>query len=213
VMGPTGSGKSSFIARVTGRGDAVVGHGLRSETSEVTPHSVTIGSRRITLIDTPGFDDTVMNDMDVLDQIGDWLGDKYQQGELLTGILYLHPAHLPRMSGSAMRNLEMFKSLCGKENLNRVVLGMTFWDRVDRQLGEARRKELSSRSDFWANMIRQGSVIHVLSTDPGQSKQLVLDMASKGGSLGPLQIQRELVDEGKYVDKTSAGHVVGGELE
>ncbi|KAK4442919.1 P-loop containing nucleoside triphosphate hydrolase protein [Podospora aff. communis PSN243] len=213
VMGPTGSGKSSFIARITGRNGAIVGHDLKSETSEVTPHSVTIGSKRVTLIDTPGFNDTILSDMEVLDQIGDWLADKYQQGQLLTGILYLHPADLPRMSGAAMRNLEMFKSLCGKENLDRVVLGMTFWDRVDKQVGEARKKELSSRPDFWGNMISQGSVIRILSTDAAKSRQLVLDMVQKGGGSAPLQIQRELVDEGKYLDKTTAGNVVGGELE
>lgn len=34
VMGPTGTGKSSFIKRLTGRNDIAIGHGLESGTDQ-----------------------------------------------------------------------------------------------------------------------------------------------------------------------------------
>lgn len=82
LMGETGSGKSSFIQNVTGSKSVKIGHGLesgsflltrierhhwqRSETLKVEAYSISIGGRVVTLVDTPGFDDTYKSDVEVL---------------------------------------------------------------------------------------------------------------------------------------------------
>ena len=92
-MGPTGVGKSSvsisFIAvilqltwprqlinHIAGKPAVKVGHDLESCTSSIehviVPHP-TDSSRRIVLVDTPGFDDTSVPDAEILKQIADWL--------------------------------------------------------------------------------------------------------------------------------------------
>ena len=94
VMGPTGSGKSTvwswlssdfppayhsmsmqFIAAASGQGHAAIRHGLRTATSDIriikTTHPKNGSS--VVFVDTPGFDDTHMTDIEVLIAIADWL--------------------------------------------------------------------------------------------------------------------------------------------
>jgi predicted GTPase len=109
VMSPTGSGKSSFIKGITGRQDIKVGHTLLSGTVS-SPHTLSrvisfrsietdciqsydgiISLTAITLIDTPGFDDSSVADLEILRALSKWLKEHCEEGQLLTGIIYLHP--------------------------------------------------------------------------------------------------------------------------
>jgi len=47
-------------------------------------------SIRITLFNTPGFDDTMRSDTDILEEIAEFLSHTYKQDVLLSGILYFH---------------------------------------------------------------------------------------------------------------------------
>jgi predicted GTPase len=91
-MGMTGSGKSSvrifalvsihecsrdkqFIKLITEDSGIKIGHGVRSETSEIGVYDWTAPDGRVfALVDTPGFDDSNgKSDSDVLDQIAGFL--------------------------------------------------------------------------------------------------------------------------------------------
>ncbi len=73
VLGPTGVGKSSFINLVSGS-NLRVGQNLESCTDEVdVTLPFDIDGRRVTLVDTPGFDDTTKSDADVLKLVGQYL--------------------------------------------------------------------------------------------------------------------------------------------
>jgi predicted GTPase len=90
-MGMTGSGKSSvsifaltciecsrdkqFIKRITEDPGIKIGHGVRSETSDIGVYDWTAPDGRVfALVDTPGFDDSNgKSDSDVLDQIAGFL--------------------------------------------------------------------------------------------------------------------------------------------
>ncbi|OAX30640.1 hypothetical protein K503DRAFT_806951, partial [Rhizopogon vinicolor AM-OR11-026] len=77
VMGATGSGKSTFINKASGS-SLPVGHGLESCTKEVqTSRPFVISGRFVTLIDTPGFDDTTRSDTDILSMIAAYLSKTY----------------------------------------------------------------------------------------------------------------------------------------
>jgi hypothetical protein len=176
------------------------------ETSKVIPYPVTIGSKKMTLVDTPGFDDTFQTDMDVLDKIADWLEETYEKKRLLTGILYLHSIEKPRMEGAAMRSVTMFKNLCGEGAFPSVILGTTFWDRVSPSVGDQRLKELVTKTEFWGGMVSQGSSAEKMSRDSGACGRLLLRMANNRKR--PLQIQEEMALQGKDVTQTSAGTYV-----
>lgn len=92
------------------------------------------------LIDTPGFDDTHTSDREVLEGIVTWMGQAYKDHITLSCILYLHRIIDIRLGGTGLRNLIMFRKLCGDDFYPRVALVTTMWDRVPRAEAEAREK-------------------------------------------------------------------------
>ncbi|KAI5990810.1 hypothetical protein EDC04DRAFT_1365422 [Pisolithus marmoratus] len=76
LMGPTGAGKSSFIANAMKREDEGVGHDLNSCTSEIKVTKCEVEGSNVVLVDTPGFDDTKKTDLDILKLISDWLNSE-----------------------------------------------------------------------------------------------------------------------------------------
>lgn len=114
------------------------------------------------------------------------------------------------MTGSALKNLDMFLRLCGDESLKNVMLLTTKWDKSPEH---ARKHEKELIKNFWADMIELGS---------SHPKRLgkVVDRASEivdpvSDVIAPmlqfqptfLQIQREL-GSGKDLIDTAAGQYV-----
>lgn len=95
LMGPTGVGKSTvrslsltdfqliyseqqFINSAAGQNVTIVGHDLKSCTAKIEAIAVPYPSsedptRRIVFVDTPGFDDTFIEDTEILRRIAVWL--------------------------------------------------------------------------------------------------------------------------------------------
>jgi predicted GTPase len=72
-MGPTGSGKSTFV-NLTSGSNLAVGEGLESCTSMVQACApFYLDGKRVLLIDTPGFDDSNISDVEVLQKIAEFL--------------------------------------------------------------------------------------------------------------------------------------------
>jgi hypothetical protein len=83
----------------------------------------------------------------------------YSADTKLGGLIYLHDISLPRMKGTSLRNLEVFKKLCGDRALRSVVLGTTKWTELEsHSVGEQRLTEL--RDKYWLEMIERGSIVH-----------------------------------------------------
>lgn len=61
----------------------------------------------------------------MLRRVADWLNRTHQAKVKLAGIVYLHRINDTRLGGSAMKNLRMFKKLCGDDALSCVVLATT----------------------------------------------------------------------------------------
>jgi hypothetical protein len=59
----------------------------------------------------------------------------------LTGIIYLRDIGAVRMTGSALRDLDLFVKLCGQNNLMSVALVTTKWDCVDQATAISRGSE------------------------------------------------------------------------
>lgn len=166
------------------------------------------------LVDTPGFDDTHKSDTDILLELTAWLNEAYKAKILLTGIIYLHRIMDPRLGGKALQNLKMFKSLCGDEALSKVVLATTFWNNVNVITGQNRENELET-SEFWGKMIRKGS--QVLRQDNGRvSARSIIEYLVKKrtpASAGvALDIQKQMVDQGKSLDQTGAGQEMNAQI-
>ncbi|MDI1487468.1 MAG: hypothetical protein OHK93_006738 [Ramalina farinacea] len=215
VMGDTGSGKSSLINRICGKDDALVSDGQASVTKEVTHYTTVVNGETVTLIDTPGFDDTHLSGREVLERISTYLYAHYQQGRKLSGLLFLREINLSRMTGSAVKNLDMFQRLCGEESLKNVVLVTTKWDKAS--FDNACNHEEELVKNFWADMIklgcsspkRLGKVV-----DPScDIVDPVSDVIAPMLQFQPttLRIQQELED-GKNLIDTAAGQYIDQHL-
>lgn len=164
----------------------------------------------ITLVDSPGFNDTFRTETDVLQDIATWLKQSYEnQRQRLSGIIYLHSIENVHMEGSALRNLRMFRELCGNDPLKNVILVTSFWSNVQRAVGGRREDELRTTPEFWGEMIRRGSRMERF-TDRESALRIVDSLTMR--TPVALSIQRELVEERKTLVETAAGQIVNEEL-
>jgi len=134
----------------------------------------------------------------------------YRENFKLSGIIYLHPISAVKMEGSALRNLRMFRKLCGEDALNHVFLATTHWKNVPEELGNRRVKELKENPEFWKGMLSRGAKVAKYLGERESALDLI-DVLVKMGRV-TLGIQHELVNEGKELYETAAGEAVNAEL-
>ncbi|KAF9261220.1 hypothetical protein L218DRAFT_870577, partial [Marasmius fiardii PR-910] len=202
VVGASGSGKTTFINKA-GHLDLLVGHGIQSCTQTVQAAApFGFEGHQVTLIDTPGFDDDTITDVDVLKMITTFLSDGYANNNFLSGIIFLHRISDRRVGGVSRRTIKMFKELCGDEALKNVVFATTMWGSVDEETGKARDAELRNEDMFFKSLIEKGARL-VRHENTEVSAQDIL-RSFIGNKPLPLQIQREMVDEKKDLLQTAA---------
>ncbi|KAI1498125.1 P-loop containing nucleoside triphosphate hydrolase protein [Biscogniauxia marginata] len=208
VMGMTGSGKTTFISKVTGRSDLEIGHSLTSCTRDIQVVKTTIKGRVVRFVDTPGFSDTTLSDSEVLELIADYLATAYKNELKLSGIIYLHPISDTRVTHHATKNLKMFQELTGKDNLKNVVLATSMWDKVEEAQGLAREQEL--KDQFWKIMIAYKAKAVRYGGTP-ESAQQIAQMIMENAPFY-LQLQEEMSDGNMALKDTSAGREVMAEI-
>ncbi|KAI0394896.1 P-loop containing nucleoside triphosphate hydrolase protein [Xylariaceae sp. FL0594] len=208
VMGMTGSGKTTFISKVTGRKDLNIGHSLTSCTRDIEVIETEIDGRVVRFVDTPGFSDTTMSDTDVLHLIAEYLVVAYKNEMKLSGIIYLHPISDTRVTHHATKNLEMFRKLTGEANLKNVMLATSMWDKVSPKEGQAREEELKNK--FWKLLLAYEAKAIRYGGTPESARYIAQQlMANKPFYV---QIQQEMGKENKAVKDTEAGRQVMIEL-
>lgn len=176
--------------------------------------------RRVFLIDTPGFDDTFRSDIDVLKDVAFFFSSTYKRDVALAGIVYLHPISHNRFAGSDVRHLSMFRRMCGEDGYAHLVLATTMWDRLpkdgpDLAMAKDREDELRSTDGFWGLMSSRGSRMMRFQGNEPSALEIVnhlIQMREKKGNF-VLTIQKELVDEKKDLDATSAGKELRKEID
>lgn len=160
-------------------------------------------SVNVYLVDTPGFDDTTLTDSDVLRAIAAWMSDIYKKEIMLNGIIYLHRITDPRMQGSALKNLHIFRKLCGTNALTHVTLATTMWEAVQTLDGERRERELLDTSDFWGQMHQNGAIVE-RHYNNRESAMRILEKYI-GGERTATSLQVEMVKGKKDLIDTEAG--------
>ncbi|OBT70767.1 hypothetical protein VF21_10215 [Pseudogymnoascus sp. 05NY08] len=224
VMGKTGSGKSTFVARCTGE-EVTVGHGLYSCTSSIDSYSYTLPSprdshstRRIHLIDTPGFDDTTRSDIKTLGILASYLGASYANGD-------------GWIKCTKYRDV---KELCGFTSYENVAIATTMWPQTssDDPLGESshnmtalyqREVELLTDQRFWGEFAAKETAMfrHNKSGrrdgegETTSARNIVSHLIAESdnnSTLKVLRLQREIIDEKKTLDETAAGIAIAGDL-
>jgi hypothetical protein len=164
------------------------------------------------LVDTPGFDDTRRLDTETFKEISFFLGQAYANGARLGGILYLHRITDNRVPGMVMRSFNLVERMCGVDGARFAILVTTMWDEIspsgtlyDRATQAER--ELMTTADYWGGMGGQGSQTQRWMGTRASALSILTTLLWISDNDGPvvLQIQRELIDEKKGLDDTSAG--------
>ncbi|KAJ3541511.1 hypothetical protein NMY22_g3858 [Coprinellus aureogranulatus] len=203
VMGATGSGKTTFINMVSGS-NLTVGQGLASCTDTIgISLPFLLDERLVTLIDTPGFDDTQISDTEILKMIAEYLASSYKDGTELTGIVYIHRISDFRMGGTSVRNFSIFRKLCGDSTLKNVVILTNMWSEVSKEAGGARELQLANENLFFRSTLEKGA--KMLRHDGSLASAQTVVRYLLGNKPSTLQIQREIVDQKKDILHTSAG--------
>ncbi|KAF4614586.1 hypothetical protein D9613_003447 [Agrocybe pediades] len=216
IMGATGAGKSTFINYLLPDGEPIcqVGRGLTSCTSELRPITLCfpndhlLKDYKITLVDTPGFDDTYAQDTAILRRIAHWLTEGLDENrgrkkKVLAGVIYLHDITSKRFNGSARRNLEVFERMCGKAAFGMVIFGTTSWTSITAEQGEAYEKELEST--HWSPILERGARSRRFDDSFDSALSFVKDIVRHALLKVYLQIQTEIVDDRKIIPETEAG--------
>jgi predicted GTPase len=213
LMGPTGAGKSSFIKKATGF-DSRIGHELQSCTTEIGIIRVQCVERShfdVVFVDTPGFDDTNKSDGEILEMIAQWLNTTYERNITLSGILYLHRISDNRMAGTPLKNLRIFKKLCGKNALQNIILTTTMWDDVNRREGLEREKDL--KENYWKVMLKQKSTVARYDNTTESAWQVVEPLLREANKRSALRLQQEMVELKRELPETKAGGELYTRLE
>ncbi|KAK8026500.1 hypothetical protein PG991_003556 [Apiospora marii] len=165
------------------------------------------------LIDTPGFDDTSLSEVEILRTLAAWLAATYGAQIRLHGVLYLHRITDVRLGGSAKRSLRMFQELCGSDELRNVILATTMWNLVSTEDGVRRETELMETQDFWGCMLERGSRVERHAGDAPSAQRLLGMFLGPDRRDGPaemaLAIQKEIVDDGMNLQETRAANERG----
>ncbi|KAL4079752.1 hypothetical protein J3A83DRAFT_4085643, partial [Scleroderma citrinum] len=189
-----------------------VGHDLASCTMQIQsvryPHPD--GARNFVLVDTPGFNDTFISDFQILRIIAEWLQTTYKRKVFLSGLLYFHRISDNAMGGTALRDVTIFRQLCGDANSKNVVFVTTMWDEVLEDVSLQRENELLNH--FWA-MTKLGSITCRFHNTEESAWEIINAISiSPPEERRPLLIQQEVVDEHKPLHKTLAGKTALGSI-
>lgn len=180
VVGLTGAGKSSLIRDLTGNASIVLGHQLEPCTRHVSwyratvpsPYTRHLGSRRLILVDTPGFNDGHLDEPEVLRQVSRWLAQSYDANKAVTGIVYLNDISLQQIFKSSRIDLPMITKLCGETRCKKVVLATSKWDCLaDTRVGDQHEQEL--RENLWGAAVERGAKVMRIERKPVDAHAIV----------------------------------------
>jgi hypothetical protein len=112
------------------------------------------------------------------------------------------------MAGTPLKNLRMFRELCGKQALENIILVTTMWDEVEEDVGSQREKEL--RGKYWRAMIDHGSATARYNGTLESAWDIVERFTTRRHAV---LLQREMVDLKKELPETAAGRELYTTLE
>jgi hypothetical protein len=113
------------------------------------------------------------------------------------------------MTGSLLKNLRMFMSLCGQEAMPNVVLVTTQWKRLV-NMAEGERWEAELMNGFWKDLLDAGCKVERF-LDTYDSAWDIIDCHQRGRA--KVQISHEIVERHLKLKQTEAGITLHNDLK
>ena len=95
------------------------------------------------------------------------------------------------MTSSSLKNLGMFRKLCGDDNLKNAILATTKWGITPSTDAYRRERDLSSDTGFWSTMTAAGSKIRRFENSTASAEVLVGEILDGGQKFMP-KIRKEV---------------------
>jgi hypothetical protein len=137
------------------------------------------------------------------------LSRSYKGSVNIATIVYLHRISDNRMTGSVLKNLEMFVALCGQKAMPNVIIATTMWGEVKKENGLRRESEL--KREFWKDMVAGGCRTDRFE-DTNESAWRIINCLS-GEDPSRVLLPHEIVDTHLRLNETKAGIALNKELE
>jgi hypothetical protein len=164
----------------------------------------------INFVDTPGFNDTTRSDMEILQAVVEYINDTSTPP--IAGIIYLHPITDQKITGSARKNLEMLKAVCGEHFFQDIVLTTTMWNTVpESREFDMQRREKELTNGMWKDMLEKGSGYARYVGTSTSGVEIVNKILDRGKNQPLLKIIKEIKD-GVKLEDTAAGQIITAEL-
>jgi hypothetical protein len=123
------------------------------------------------------------------------------------GVIYIHRISDRRLTGITKQNFGVFRELCGDEALMNAILVTNMWEEVSLGVGEICEQELIR--EFFKPVLNKGAQLACHHNTATSAHDIIRRIMRN--RLITLQIQRELVDEGKDIYDTAAEEVANRE--
>jgi hypothetical protein len=127
----------------------------------------------------------------------------------LAGVIYFHRISDERWRRSDTRSFGWLRRICGESTLKNVVLTTNMWENVDSEVGATREGQLAA--EFVKPALDKGAQL-LRHHNTTQSAHDIIRAILKNHRTA-LQIQQELIDEGKEFDQTTVGEEINREVE
>ncbi|KAI6035759.1 hypothetical protein EDC04DRAFT_2703763 [Pisolithus marmoratus] len=198
VMGNTSSTVGDFIDKLTGMEPEDGADKLFS--CDVCAYKCEHGMQRfifLVFVDTPGLDNPNRLRWDVFKKIATWLEETYRRSVKLTGVIYTHSIR-DNSKLADVQSLQLLIDLCGEEAADRVRLVITMCDEAE-ELDADTAETLRTQ---WKSLIQDGAPLEWFDSVSETAWNIIHGL---GNTRKPLQFQKELVDERKELEMTTAG--------
>ncbi|KAH0603461.1 uncharacterized protein H6S33_007783 [Morchella sextelata] len=208
LAGKTGAGKSSLIKLLGGRdaegNEPVSDGGLESCTKKTTTYITKHNGRTVLLLDTPGFDDSAVDNLVILNDI---VSNLYmwalQDKDVHThGVLFLHDISETRFGGSQQKTLQLLKSMCGPEAMGNVIIGTTMWFDKGAKYESQVKRESEFLMKYWEGIHK---TVRVPEGDEEVANAIIGDLLARPPT--KLLVQTELLRPPHTCEATTVGRI------
>ncbi|KAH7908546.1 hypothetical protein BJ138DRAFT_1012564, partial [Hygrophoropsis aurantiaca] len=194
-----------FVSAAVGRNVTTPDQNLRSSVAAVQhtifpyPYDT---SRRVVLVDLPGFTDSYERDVEVLRRTAVWMAYSYSHEVKISGIIYLHDISEHRSIEPSRRSFHVFQHVFGVEASHNVIYATTKWDSTESYWAENREQPLR---EMLRESLNHGAEMPRFMGTRQSAWDIINSITSKRHLLDALQIQNEMVELGKFLPETTAG--------